>query len=69
MKKDKFIIQDWAGNVLDVHSLRFLRPNFAVPKRFTSFEAGWGWIYENIKEETEGDGTYDDVYVLPEGQS
>ena len=31
---------------------------------FTSFEDGWEFIYENIKEEYEEDGTYDDYYVI-----
>ena len=48
----KYIIQDWMGNHL------FKRHTF------TSFEEGWDFIYENIKEEYEDDGTYDDYYVI-----
>jgi len=48
----KFIIEDWAGNVM-FHG-----------KEFDTFEDGWDYIYENIKEEFEGDGTYDDVFVI-----
>ena len=50
--KKKFIIEDWAGNRL------FPR------KTFNSFEDGWDFIYANIKEESEDDGTYDDYYVV-----
>jgi hypothetical protein len=48
----QWIIQDWAGNHL------------FTDKVFDSFEDGWDFIYENIKEETEDDGTYDDYYVV-----
>ncbi len=47
-----FVIEDWAGNVM-FHG-----------KEFKTFEDGWDYIYENIKEEFEGDGTYDDVFVI-----
>jgi hypothetical protein len=49
----KYIIQDWAGNRMF--------PN----NEFDSFEDGWAFIHENIHEETEDDGTYDDVFVIP----
>jgi hypothetical protein len=48
----KFIIQDWAGNHL------------FKDKEFNSFEEGWEFIYENVQEETEDDGTYEDLYVI-----
>jgi hypothetical protein len=48
----KWIIQDWAGNHL------------FTDKVFDSFEDGWDFIYENVKEETEDDGTYDDYFVV-----
>ena len=47
---EKYIIEDWAGNRIS--------PN----KVFDSFEDGWEWIMENIEEEEEEDGTYDDYY-------
>ena len=47
-----FKIEDWAGNTM------------FNGKTFDSFDDGWAYIYENIKEETEGDGTYDDVFVI-----
>ena len=49
----KFIIQDWAGNTM------------FNGKEFDTFEDGWEYILENIEEEMEGDGTYDDVGALP----
>ena len=48
----KWIIEDWAGNHL------------FQDKVFDSFEDGWDFIYQNIEEETEDDGTYDDYYVV-----
>jgi hypothetical protein len=48
----KWIIEDWMGN----HIFR--------DHTFTSFEAGWDFIYENIEEEYEGNGTYDYYYVI-----
>ena len=48
----KYIIQDWMSNHL------------FKDHTFTSFESGWDFIYENIKEEYEDDGTYDDYYVI-----
>jgi len=48
-----FIINDWAGNRL------------FPDKIFDTFEGGWEFIYDNVSEEYEGDGTYDDLYVEP----
>jgi hypothetical protein len=48
----KYIIHDWMGN----HIFR----NYT----FTTFEAGWDFIYENIKLEYEDNHTYDDFYVV-----
>lgn len=45
-------IQDWAGNRL------------FPDKRFETFDDDWAFIFENVVEEVEGDGTYDDYYVL-----
>ena len=50
---NKFVIIDWTGNRLF--------PN----QEFESFQDGWAFIYENIHEEFEDDGTYDDVLVVP----
>lgn len=52
MKKEKFIIKDWADNHL------------FKDKVFDSFEDAWEFIYENVQEETEDDGTYDDYFVV-----
>jgi len=49
---DKYVITDWAGNRLF--------PNI----EFTDFDEAWLFIYENVEEETEDDGTYDDYYVI-----
>lgn len=51
--KTKYEIRDWTNNLM------------FDGKEFDSFEDGWEFIYENIIEEYEGDGTYDDVYVIP----
>lgn len=47
-----FIVEDWAGN------------RIFPDKEFETFEDGWDHIYENIQEETEDDGTYDDYFVI-----
>lgn len=49
----KFIIQDWAGNVM-----------FNC-RQFDSFEDGWEYIYEHIPVESDDDRTYDDIFVVP----
>lgn len=43
-----WIIEDWAGNVM------------FDGKTFETFEDGWSYIFENIKDE---DNAYDDVGV------
>ena len=48
----KYIIEDWAGNRL------------FPTQEFETFEDGWDFIYDNIHEDSEDDGTYDDVYVI-----
>lgn len=47
-----FYIIDWVGNHLFQDEI------------FESFEEGWNFIYENVKEENEDDGTYDDYFVV-----
>lgn len=49
---NKFIIIDWANNHL------------FKDRVFNSFEEGWNFIRENVKEESEEDGTYDDYFVI-----
>jgi len=48
----KYVIEDWAGNSL------------FTEKEFETYEDGWEFVHENVKEEYEGDGTYDDYYVM-----
>lgn len=50
---DVHVIVDWTG--------KRLFPD----KEFDSFEEGWDFVYENIHEEYEGDGAYEDIYVEP----
>lgn len=47
-----YIIKDWAGNHL------------FPEETFDSFEEGWDFIHENVIEEYEDDGTFDDYYVV-----
>ena len=49
----KWIIQDWTGK------------NIFPNKEFESFEEGWEFVYENIQEEFEDGGTYEDIHVVP----
>ena len=50
--KTKYIIVDWANNHL------------FKDKVFNTPEEGMDFIYENVKEENEDDGTYDDYFVV-----
>lgn len=50
--KHIYIIEDWTGKRL------------FPEKTFLTFEEGWDFIYTNVKEEKEEDGTYDDYYVV-----
>lgn len=57
----KFIIKDWAGNILNFKG-KFDLPTFAVPMKFNSFDDAWEYIYEHFNEcESQ---TYDDFYVF-----
>lgn len=47
-----YIIEDWAGNHLFKDTV------------FNSHGEGWDFIYENVKEDYEDDGTYDDYFVV-----
>lgn len=51
-----YIIVDWTNKRL------------FPTKTFDSFEEGWEFIYENIEEEEEDDGTYEDVFVVQVSQ-
>ena len=59
MKKQTYIIQDWAGNHLFEN------------KTFNSFEDGWDFIYQNVDnskfEETQNDddNEYQEYFVVP----
>lgn len=54
----KYVIQDWAGNVLDFKVV-FKIPSLAVPMKFKTFDDAWDWVYTNITDETE----YENLYV------
>ena len=49
---DKWIVQDWSGNVL------------FVGKEFDSFEDGWGYVREVDPITDEDDHAHDDYYVV-----
>lgn len=55
--KTKFIIEDWAGNILDFKG-KFKLPQLSAPMEFESFDAAWEYIDSNINEDS-----YDDVFV------
>lgn len=56
--KTKFIIQDWAGNILDFKG-KFKIPQLAVAMEFKSFDAAWEYIDLNIDE-----NSYEDIFVI-----
>jgi len=58
----RYLIKDWAGNILDFRG-RFMLPQFAVPMEFQTFDDGWDWICTNIDDETK----HEDLYVLEIG--
>lgn len=47
-----YIIEDWACN------------RIFPDKKFDTFEEAWDYIYENIKEDFEDDGTYEEYFVV-----
>ena len=55
--KTKYIIRDWAGNVLDFKGT-FKLPELAVAMKFESFEDGNDWILEHMRE-----ADHSDVFV------
>lgn len=59
--KTKYIIKDWAGNILNYKG-RFELPCFAVPMTFETFEDGWDWICSNIDDEE----VHQDLFVVKE---
>jgi len=54
----KYIIKDWAGNVLNFKG-RFQLPCFSVAMEFDDFESGWSWIYEKFPSQE----NFDDYFV------
>lgn len=46
----KFIIEDWAGNILD-HSKRFKKPCFAVALEFVDFEHAEDYLIDLLGED------------------
>ena len=58
MNKNKFIIEDWAGNILDFKG-QFKLPQLSVPMEFESFDDAWEYIDLNIDEDC-----HDDVFVI-----
>ena len=56
--KTKFIIEDWAGNILDFKGI-FKSPQLAVPMEFSSFDDAWEYIDLNIDE-----NNHDDVFAI-----
>lgn len=56
--KTKYIIEDWAGNVLD-YTGYFKMPQLAVAMEFTSFEAAWEYIDSNINEDS-----HEDIFAI-----
>lgn len=55
----KYIIKDWAGNILDFKGT-FKLPQLAVAMEFNSFDDGWDWIYEHVGNEE----AYQDLFVI-----
>lgn len=55
--KNKFIIEDWAGNILDFKG-KFKLPQSAVSMEFESFDNAWEYIDLNINEDS-----HEDVFV------
>lgn len=59
---DKFIITDWAGNLL------------FKDKDFETFEEAWDFIYENVdnskydETENEDDNEYQEYYVVTKSE-
>lgn len=56
--KNKFIIEDWAGNILDFKG-KFKLPQLAVPMEFDSFDDAWEYIDSNINEDN-----HEDIFVI-----
>lgn len=56
--KTKFIIQDWAGNILDFKG-KFKLPQLAVPMEFKFFDDAWEYIDLNIDKDS-----HEDIFVF-----
>jgi len=50
----KYIIKDWAGNVLDYTGV-FKLPEFAVPMEFDDFDDAWDFICDRFPDEIHED--------------
>jgi hypothetical protein len=61
-------IVDWAGNTL-THKGILERPEFAVPKLFTHFDAASDYIHDNLIAQNLTDQEYehavDEYYIVP----
>lgn len=62
MNKNKFIIEDWAGNILDFKR-KFKRPQLAVPKEFKSFDSAEDFLCKVLGDDYEA---YRDEYYIME---
>lgn len=57
---NRFIIRDWANNILDFKG-RFDLECFAVPMQFNSFDDAWEYALEHFSEDS-----LDDIEVIHE---
>lgn len=58
----KYIIKDWAGNVLDYTGV-FKLPEFAVAMEFNDFYDAWNYLYNRFPEDMDHEGFFDDYSV------
>lgn len=57
----KYIITDWASNVLQYNekfNFSAYGANKGSPMEFKSFDGGWDWIFENIESEEDQENYY-----------
>jgi hypothetical protein len=62
----KFIIKDWAGNVLDFKG-RIERPEFAVAMEFATYEDAYEYLVERLADLADEQGL--DEYHVEEVES
>lgn len=60
--KNKFIIEDWAGNILDFKR-KFKLPQLVVPEEFESFDSAEDFLCELLGDDYE---TYREEYYIME---